>query len=99
MYDVTNESSFQHISDWLSIIKKHASEEDFQKLLFANKYDCERTRQVWRERGEAFAREHGMRYVEGTDIDEAIKLLTEDILNKNYAEPLMERSELLSDFD
>ena len=99
MYDVTNESSFQHISDWLIIIKKHASEKDFQKLLFANKCDCERTRQVSRERGEAFARYHGMRYVEGTDLDEAIKMLTEDILNKNYAEPFVEKSELLSDFD
>ena len=99
MYDVTDESSFQHITDWLGIIEKHASEEDFQKLLFAKKCDCGRTRQVSRERGEKFAREHGMRYLEGTDLDEAIKLLTEDILNKNHTELFMERSELLCDFD
>lgn len=95
VYDVTNETSFQHISEWLSIIQQHASEEDFQKLLFANKCGCdEKTRRVAKERGQALAREHGMRFVESADIDEAIKLLTEDILNKDYEQPTMERTEL-----
>lgn len=99
MYDVTNESSFKHIPDWLSIIEQYASEKDFQKLLFADKCECGETRRVPKEKGQAFAHKHGMRYVESTSLEEAIKLLTEDILNKDFEEPIVEGSELLSDFD
>ena len=99
MYDIANESSFENVSSWLGIIEEYASEGDCRKLLFATKCGREKTRQVTRERGEEFAHKHGMRYVENGNFDEAIKLLAEDILDKDYSEPFMTGSELLSDYE
>lgn len=96
-YDVTDEKSFQHIADCLGTIESHANEYGFQKLLLANQCDRDKTRQVNKERGEKLAREHDMRYVENADLETAIKLLTEDILRKDYKDPLVSSSELLSD--
>ncbi|XP_068700570.1 ras-related protein Rab-13-like isoform X1 [Montipora foliosa] len=98
LYDVTDEASFQHVIDWLGIIESNANEKGFRKLLLANQCNLEKTRQVSKERGEKLAREHDMRYVENVNLETAIKHLTEDILDKNYREPLTEGSELLSDF-
>ena len=101
VYDVTDEPSFNRISDWLSIIEQHAREKDFKKLLFGSKSHCwcEETRQITTKRGQEYAREHGMRFVESADLDEAINFIAKDILNKDHQQPLFGRSELLCDFD
>lgn len=99
MYDIANESSFENVTNWLGIIEEYTRKGDCRKLLLAKECGCEKTRQVTRERGEEFAYKHGMRYLENGNLDEAIKLLTEDILNKDYSEPVMTGSELLSDYE
>lgn len=101
VYDVTDEPSFNRISDWLSIIEQHAREKDFKKLLFGSKSHCwcEETRQITTKRGQEYAREHGMRFVESADLDEAINFIAKDILNKDHQQPLFGRSKLLCDFD
>lgn len=88
-FDVTDKSSYDSILDWLLIIEKHASEQGSQKMLLANKCHClERNRVITEKQGEALAREFGMRYVElndlqGSEIDEALKQLIQDILNNS----------------
>lgn len=90
-FDVTDKSSYDRILDWLLIIEQHASKRGSQKMLVANKCHCkERNRVITEKEGEALAREFGMRYVEindlqGSDIDEALKQLIQDILNNNGA--------------
>ena len=86
VYDVTNEKSFNNTLKWMRNIEEHANE-DVEKILVANKCDLEDKRQISKERGELFATNHGIRYVETSalssyNIDEAFTLLTQDILNK-----------------
>ena len=91
VYDITDDASFNRISDWLSIIEQNASEKDFQKLLFGNKSRCwcEELRTVTRERGQLYAREHGMRFFESDNLDQAISLITQDILKKDQEQAAM----------
>ena len=91
VYDITDDASFNRISNWLSIIEQNASEKDFQKLLFANKSRCwcEELRTVTTERGELYAREHGMTFLESDNLDQAISLITQDILKKDQEQPAM----------
>ena len=99
-YDVTDKTSYDKIPEWLRIIEDYASEEDFQKILVANKCRChERNRVVTKKEGEAFAREYGMRYTEindlqSSEIDDALKLLIQDILsNAGSTQKAQEKSE------
>lgn len=86
-YDVTDRTSYDKIPEWLRVIETHASEEDFQKILVANKCRCnERNRVIEKKEGEKIAREYGMRYAElddlqSSEIDKVLKLLIQDILH------------------
>ncbi|XP_027205282.1 RAS oncogene family member Rab10 [Dermatophagoides pteronyssinus] len=86
VYDITNAKSFDNIAKWLRNIDEHASE-DVEKMILGNKCDMTDKRIVSRERGEAIAREHGIRFLETSakaniNIDRAFLDLAEAILNK-----------------
>ena len=76
-------------------------------MLVANKCRChERGRVITEKEGEAFAREFGMRYVEisdlqGSEIDEALKLLIQDILKNDGSQKEIEEGQEtdICDFD
>lgn len=103
-YDVTDRTSYDNIPKWLHIIETHASEEDFQKVLVANKCRCnEGNRAITKKEGEQFAREYGMRYAELDDlqsleIDKVLKLLIQDILSSAASQEETEETEAC-DFD
>lgn len=63
VYDITNAKSFDNIQKWLRNIDEHANE-DVEKMIVGNKCDMEDRRIIPKERGEAIAREHGIRFME-----------------------------------
>jgi len=63
VYDVTDEVSFNNISNWINNIEQHASE-SVQKILIGNKCDAEGKRVVSKERGEELAKQYGIPFFE-----------------------------------
>ncbi|KAF8781927.1 Ras-related protein Rab-10 like protein [Argiope bruennichi] len=90
VYDITNPKSFDNIAKWLRNIDEHANE-DVEKMILGNKCDMEDKRMISKERGEAIAREHGIRFLETSakaniNIEKAFRELAESILNKLSSE-------------
>lgn len=86
VYDITHAKTFDNIAKWLRNIDEHANE-DVEKMLLGNKCDMESKRMVSKEKGDAIAREHGIRFLETSakaniNIDRAFMDLAEAILNK-----------------
>ncbi|KAH9325426.1 hypothetical protein KI387_005604, partial [Taxus chinensis] len=64
VYDVTDESSFNNIRNWIRNIEQHASE-SVNKILVGNKADMDESkRAVPTARGQALANEFGMKFFE-----------------------------------
>ena len=63
VYDITNYDSFRSLDKWFEEVSGNA-EEDLVVLVIGNKCDLEQKRQVTTEEGEAFAKEHGLVFLE-----------------------------------
>lgn len=63
VYDITRKETFDHILSWLQDARAH-SNTDMSIILVGNKADLEHRREVPRESGEAFAKEHGLLFLE-----------------------------------
>jgi len=88
-YDITNAKSFENIAKWLRNIDEHANE-DVEKMILGNKCDMEESRVVPRERGDAIAREHGIKFMEtsaknNVNIERAFHELADSILAKTHS--------------
>lgn len=86
VYDITNSKSFDNIAKWLRNIQEHAND-DVEKMILGNKCDMEDKRVIPKERGEAIARENGIRFLEtsaktNVNIEKAFIDLSESILEK-----------------
>ncbi|XP_015791906.1 ras-related protein Rab-10 [Tetranychus urticae] len=89
VYDITNLKSFDSVAKWLRTIDEHANE-DVEKMILGNKCDMEDKRIIPREKAEAVAREHGIRFLETSaksnlNINQAFMELAEAILIKRTA--------------
>ncbi|KAH9592408.1 Ras- protein Rab-2A, variant 2 [Schistosoma haematobium] len=62
VYDITRET-FTHLTTWLEDARQHSSS-NMVIMLIGNKSDLESRRDVQKEEGEAFAREHGLIFME-----------------------------------
>ncbi|MCO5605711.1 hypothetical protein L7F22_059895 [Adiantum nelumboides] len=64
VYDVTDESSFNNIRNWIRNIEQHASD-NVNKILVGNKADMDESkRAVSTARGQALANEYGLNFYE-----------------------------------
>ena len=63
VYDITNAKSFDNIAKWLRNIDEHANE-DVERMILGNKCDMEDKRVVSKERGDAIAKEHNIKFLE-----------------------------------
>uniref|UniRef100_A0A8C9UK38 RAB2B, member RAS oncogene family n=1 Tax=Spermophilus dauricus TaxID=99837 RepID=A0A8C9UK38_SPEDA len=63
VYDITRRETFNHLTSWLEDARQHSSS-NMVIMLIGNKSDLESRRDVKREEGEAFAREHGLIFME-----------------------------------
>lgn len=86
VYDITRRESFEHILSWLEDARAH-SNSDMSIVLVGNKSDLEHRREVSRESGEEFARQHGLLFLEtsaknNTNVEEAFLSTARQIHNK-----------------
>eukprot|EP00124_Ichthyophonus_hoferi_P004031 Ihof_evm3s399 gene=Ihof_evmTU3s399 len=63
VYDITRRETFNHLTTWLEDARQHSST-DMAIMLIGNKSDLDARRKVSREEGEAFAKEHGLIFLE-----------------------------------
>lgn len=63
VYDVTRRDTFNHLTNWLEDARQH-SNSNMVIMLIGNKSDLDSRREVRKEEGEAFAREHGLIFME-----------------------------------
>ena len=63
VYDITRRETFNHLASWLEDARQHANP-NMTIMLIGNKSDITHRRAVSKEEGEAFAREHGLVFLE-----------------------------------
>ena len=90
VYDVTREKSFENIRYWIRNIEEYASA-DVEMMLLGNKCDLEESRVVTKERGQALAAEHRIKFFEtsaksGLNVEDAFLTLVRDIKDKMAVE-------------
>ncbi|XP_060636048.2 ras-related protein Rab-2B isoform X1 [Anolis sagrei] len=86
VYDITKRDTFNHLQSWLEDTRKNSSSH-IVIVLIGNKSDLENQRVVQKEEGEAFAREHGMVFLEtsartATNVEEAFLCIAKGIYRK-----------------
>merc|ERR1712045_72925 len=86
VYDVTDRSSFEHVSEWLKEVDVFTTKENVVKVLVGNKIDLDARRMVSRQEGSDFARKHGMLFFEASaktrnGVHAAFEELVEKILD------------------
>ena len=74
VFDLTEQKSFLHVTEWLKHIEKYAKE-NVLKFLVGNKIDLNDKRVIKKEEASKFAEEHNLPYIEtsakeGVNIDE-----------------------------
>ncbi|XP_042328895.1 ras-related protein Rab-2B isoform X1 [Sceloporus undulatus] len=86
VYDITRRETFNHLYSWLEDARQQSSAH-MVIMLIGNKSDLENRRVVQKEEGEAFAREHGMVFLEtsaktATNVEEAFLSTAKAIYRK-----------------
>ena len=85
MYDISSRETFEHLKNWVNIIKDTI--EEIPIILVGNKIDKEDERTVSFEEGEKFAKDLNILFLESSgkenkNVKEAFYMLTEDVINK-----------------
>jgi small GTP-binding protein len=86
VYDVSDRSTFESVSEWMEHIKAHA-ESDVQVILVGNKMDII-NKQVNEEDGIQFAKKYNVLFMEtsaltGNNVETAFGMLLQGIINKD----------------
>ncbi len=87
LYDITDETSFENIKNWMIDIDKFGKQ-GVLKVLIGNKKDLEKQRKVTREAGESLANKYGINFFEvsakdNTNIEELFLDTAKCLLEKN----------------
>lgn len=86
VYDITDRSSFENLSHWLSEVDLYSTNDSAVKLLIGNKSDQFDHRTVTKSEANEFAQQHGMIYIEASaktqeGINQAFDELIQQILD------------------
>lgn len=86
VYDITRRETFNHLTTWLEDARQH-SNSNMVIMLIGNKSDLDTRREVKKEEGEAFAREHGLVFMEtsartAANVEEAFINTAKEIYDK-----------------
>jgi len=86
VYDISDEKTFDNIKTWMRNIEDNAAP-DVEKMILGNKCDREEKRQVSKEKGQALAVRHGVKFFEssalsGLNVEEAFLTMAGDIKKK-----------------
>ena len=87
VYDITNESSFHHINDWLVQLHSHCYDEHPPVVLVGNKLDQSALRTVSNDAAQSLSSELGYNYIEtsaleSVNVSEAVDMLLQQVLTK-----------------
>ena len=87
LYDITDESSFEHIKNWMIDIDKFGKQ-GVLKVLIGNKIDLEDNRKITKEAGESMANKYGIKFFEvsakdNINIDELFLDTAKCLIEKN----------------
>ena len=103
-YNVTNEKSFNDIENWVNDVKTKNTDEPIHFVLIGNKIDLEDKRVVPKEKGENFAKEKGMEFVEVSaktdagikDLEKILaKIIYEEFKKKNVKDENDEKNDFV----
>jgi Ras-related protein Rab-18 len=87
VYDAGNQSSFDNLEFWLSEVKKYSTNPNAIRMLVANKVDAS-VQEVGRERGERFALENSMLFIEtSAKTSKGVKQAFEELIYKILENP------------
>jgi len=86
MYDISAESSFQNLGQWMDLIKEYGN--NIPLILIGNKIDLEEKRAVPKEKGEEFAKQNNLKLFEssgktGVNVEESFRYIGEKIIALN----------------
>jgi Ras-related protein Rab-2A len=86
VYDITQRHTFNHLTSWLEDARQHSTS-TMVIMLIGNKCDLYARREVQKEEGEAFAREHGLIFMEtsaktAANVEEAFISTAREIYTK-----------------
>ena len=87
LYDITDETSFENIKNWMIDVDKFGKQ-GVLKVLIGNKKDLEKQRKVTREAGESLANKYGINFFEvsakdNTNIEELFLDTAKCLIEKN----------------
>lgn len=87
VYDISDQSSFNNIKNWMKNIEQHASD-NVNKILVGNKSDMsDDKRAVSYSTGKALADQHNMRFIEtsakeGVNVEEVFATIATDVMHR-----------------
>ena len=87
VYDITKRDTFNHLTTWLEEARQYGNNSNMVFMLIGNKSDLKANRDVKRQEGEAFAREHGLIFIEtsaktATNVEETFVNTAREIYEK-----------------
>jgi len=99
VYDITSERSFENIKNWMRNIAEYATE-DVEKMIVANKCDCEEKRVISKEKGSTLAMEYNVPFFEtsaksGLNVENSFLSIAKsikDYMEKKHEEELRSQS-------
>jgi Ras-related protein Rab-1A len=91
VYDITKMATYETLEYWFKQIKNVLEIKDTPIVLIGNKIDLKDSREVSYEKGEEFAKDHGIKFFECSakskiNVDEAFNCLINDIYKKHENE-------------
>ena len=91
VYDITKKNTYGTLEYWFKQIKNVLEIKDTPIVLIGNKIDLKDSREVLYEKGEEFAKDHGIKFFECSakskiNVDEAFNCLINDIYKKHENE-------------
>jgi GTPase SAR1 family protein len=97
VFDVTNESSFFNVRNWIGEIQSNTYSDHVDMILVGNKCDLDKERVITKLRALEFAQQYKVEYIEtsavqNTNVAESVELLLNTVMNRlektgNYSKP------------